>query len=285
MGRGSRASRTDAARDTDLYREPAIYDILHTPGTAREVDVLMRLARRFGRARRDLGTWAEPACGTGRHLRVLARRGISCWGCDTSEPMVAYARAALARRGDATRVRVEVADMTHFAPLLARSSVDVVFNTINTIRHLESDNALLRHMEQVRSVLAPFGIYVVGIDLTAYGDEEPEIHLWDARRGSCRVRQSITYEPPGSRREPLRFESVSSEIRVDTPSSTTSLRTHYRLRAYDLDQWRCVIDAARWDVLAVTDGSGRDAPAVPTTYRLWVLAPRASSRPSAARRR
>ena len=46
---------------TGPYAQPAIYDILHTPGTAEEVDVLMRVADRFeapGGVRRR---WHEPA--------------------------------------------------------------------------------------------------------------------------------------------------------------------------------------------------------------------------------
>ena len=55
-----------------LYDDPAVYDILHTPGTAREIDVLEFIEATCGQPG---GRWYEPACGTGRYLRVAAGRG------------------------------------------------------------------------------------------------------------------------------------------------------------------------------------------------------------------
>ena len=62
--------------DRDWYRLPAWYDILHAAGTAEEVDGLEAIASRWVRpASRGPMRWLEPACGTGRYLRVIAGRG------------------------------------------------------------------------------------------------------------------------------------------------------------------------------------------------------------------
>lgn len=281
--RGARAAAKPRA--ADLYREPLLYDVLHTPGTARDVDMLVRLERRF--ARPPAGTprlWLEPACGTGRHLRVAAARGIPALGFDASEPMIAFARERLARGPGAARARVFAADMTAFAAQVAPRSVTFAFNTINTIRHLADDAALALHFAEIARVLAPGGVYAVGIDLTLYGREPSETHFWEARRGGLRVTQEITYEPPARGRDGDRLEQVTSEIRVATAGRRERIRAHYALRTYDGAEWRAALARAGFSIEGVTDGSGRDAEPLPSIYRVFVLAP-SPSRPSDESRR
>src|SRR5512140_1066353 len=95
----------DDAIPNPLYADPLVYDILATPGTARELNVLQRIASRWvegANAGREPRRWLEPACGTGRYLRLAAARGLRVTGFDASPAMVGYARATLARRGLST---------------------------------------------------------------------------------------------------------------------------------------------------------------------------------------
>src|SRR5262245_25273800 len=90
-----------------LYDHPVLYDIIHAPGTGREVDGLEKIHRRHvgpatrrpaaGRPQRPV--WLEPFCGTARHLRVAAARGISVIGVDRSAAMLGYARRRLESMG------------------------------------------------------------------------------------------------------------------------------------------------------------------------------------------
>ena len=69
-----------------LYADPTVYDILYTPGTAAEIDALERVERSLAGDRlRPDRLWFEPACGTGRCLRVAAGRGrrVAGFGCLT----------------------------------------------------------------------------------------------------------------------------------------------------------------------------------------------------------
>ena len=124
-----------------IYADPLIYDILGTPGTAGEVDRLERISRAWGRAPGSGSTWLEPACGTGRHLRVIAGRGMRAVGFDIEPAMIDFAAERLRRRGLDGLVRVFAAGMADFESV-APGSIDFAFLPDNSLRHLESENGI-----------------------------------------------------------------------------------------------------------------------------------------------
>ena len=86
-----------------MYERPEAYDIVFDIDTEAECDFLEAIHARHGRssARRVL----EPACGTGRLLRALTRRGWETTGFDHSEDMLEFARTA--NRSMPESIRVE----------------------------------------------------------------------------------------------------------------------------------------------------------------------------------
>lgn len=253
----------------DAYAHPSLYDVLHTPGTAGEVDLMQRLARRFAPPTR--GAWLEPACGTGRYLRVLAGRGLRSVGFDRDASMVAYAREGLRRRGFSRRCRLFEADMADFLDELGRERFDVAFNPVNTFRHLLRENEARRHLQQVRDALHPGGIYIVGISLCRYGEEEAIEDVWSARRGACSVRQIVQYIPPDRRG---RREGVFSHLAIDRPSGREHLDAHYELRSYDAAQWEALVRACGLQRRGAIDDLGRDVGDTVVNYQLEVLSQR-----------
>ena len=110
--------------DGHLYDYPAYYDVIFGSDCAAEVaffeDCFQQLAQR--RVERIF----EPACGTGRLLYRLARRGYSVSGNDLNPHAVAYCNARFERAGwDPPAV---VGDMADFR---LRRKADAAFNTIN----------------------------------------------------------------------------------------------------------------------------------------------------------
>ncbi|MCC6660492.1 MAG: class I SAM-dependent methyltransferase [Phycisphaerales bacterium] len=253
-----------------LYEDPAVYDILHARGTAREVRGLFRIARRFIGPGKQ--TWLESACGTGRYLRAAARLGIRGIGFDLSPGMIEYARRPGTGQPRPGNPRFFVGDMTDFAARVRPASVHLAFNVINTIRHLESDKALLAHLREVRRTLRPRAVYVVGITLTSYGMEFPSEDVWHGARGRCRVKQVVQYVPPiGTKQERGRQEMVHSHLVVTRGRRVEHRDSSYPLRCYSESQWLEAVHRAGLRARGLVDDDGRDIVASPSGYGLWVL--------------
>ncbi len=246
-----------------FYDDPLVYDVLHAAGTAAEVRGMAKIAAKFGPApRRGKPRWLEPACGSGRFLRAAHKRGIAVAGFDLSKPMIDFAR----KRQPQADARV--ADMTEFMIDRWRGRFDLAFNTINTIRHLPDDRAMLDHFAQIAQALKPGGVYVVGLSLSHYGHEGPAEDVWTASRGSLRVTQIVQYEPPSRRG---RSERVHSHFVIERPRGTVHRDSSYTLRSYNLAQWSALIKRSPLRLIASIDEQSRELPAADGCYRLFVL--------------
>jgi len=94
---------TTRYRPIDWYDTPRYYDIIFDADTALEGGFLESM-----RARYALTTGArvlEPACGSGRLVAEMARRGYEVSAFDRNEHMLAYARARLSRSNLRARLR------------------------------------------------------------------------------------------------------------------------------------------------------------------------------------
>lgn len=253
-----------------FYDDPEVYDILHEPGTASDVRAVERIRRRY--APEAGGRWLEPACGTGRYVLHAAARGVDAVGFDLSPAMIAFAR----RRARVTRARARffVADMEHFDQGRRLGRFGVVFNLINTIRHLGSDAAMVRHLDAVGRVLEPGGVYAVGLSLCAYGLEGPTEDVWRGSRAGVRVTQVVQYLPPaGGRGEAARTERVISHLTIRHGREESHRDSTYALRGYNLAQWRKLTADAGWRIAGVTDGAGAEARPAEPGYFIFVLRP------------
>lgn len=254
----------------ELYRRASVYDILHSPGTGRELRALLRIAGRRGVPPVERLRCFEPACGSGRLLRALARRGATVYGCDLEPAMLAYARTRMPKDW---KGRLVTRDMRDPGGLARAGSIDLAFNLINSVRHLESDAALRDHFRGVTRLLRPGGIYVVGISLSRYGQEAPTEDLWTGTRGRCRVDQLVQYLPPEGPGTRERFETVVSVLSVRRPSGTDELTDRYRLRAYDEEQWEAAVARSPLRVVERCGDDGEAYERCPWDYRLYVLSP------------
>ncbi len=231
-----------------LYADPMIYDILHSPRTAREVTAFEKVEKFF--AKKPLisdRTWLEPACGTGRYLRVAARRGRRVAGFDLDPGQIEYARKrGVCLVGNKPPRPFFLADMRNFlAPAAAaghrENSTDFAFNPVNSIRHLGSDRDLLDHLKQMAKILKPGAVYAVGISLTDYDWLFPEEDLWQGARGRCQVSQLVNFLPPEPGTKRARIETAISHLTVTRPRGEEHFDDTYDLRTYDQEQWREII--------------------------------------------
>ena len=93
-----------------LYDYPRYYDLVYGSDWKAEVDFLTGV---FGRhVRGTTKRLLEPACGTGRLMFRLERKGYQVDGIDLSQNAVEYCNQRLLRHG--FRRSARVADMTDF---------------------------------------------------------------------------------------------------------------------------------------------------------------------------
>lgn len=226
----------------DWYDVPRYYDMVYLPGTGREAAFTLDLAREYGRGDRR---WLEPACGTGRIVAELARRGRRVTGYDLNERALAYARRRLGRRG--LRAELLRDDMASF---LRPESFDAAYCAVNSIRYLLSEREALAHLRATAASLRPGGVYIVGLHLTDYGVRRREMERWVARRGRACV-TAVTLSFPPDRRS--RTQAFRTRLRVETPSARRQFETLWTYRTYDLGQWLRLVRATPFEPAAVYD--------------------------------
>jgi SAM-dependent methyltransferase len=267
-----------------LYLEPSLYDVVNTPDTAREVDALVRCAGTHAARSGPGSRWLEPACGTGRYLRSLLRRGRHVTGYDPAPAMRDYAAARLARAAHRPAPRVpahtppwQIVDASFTTPaaqitrqLADHGPFDVAICPVNSLRHLPDDRAVLDHFAQIAALLAPGGVYLVGLDLH-HADRQPDEDVWEAIRGGLRVQQVIQYLPPTGR---SRREQVIVELLVRRPRGTEHRSYAYPLRTYTRRQWTTLVSRSALRRVATADAAGRPV-AAPRglPYQIEILAP------------
>lgn len=259
-----------------LYGMPLAYEVLHWKGTGKEVRGLMRMARKFvgGKATAN-GTWLEPACGTARYLRVAARDVDRCIGVDLSEDLMAFGRAAMSAT-ERKKVRLIKGDMTKLEDVVKPASVDFAFNMINTIRHVKSDVAMVKHLKGVKRALIPGGVYVVGLSLSWYGVEAPTEDVWTGSLQGLRVLQTVQYLPAaGGKKARDRMEQVLSHLQMSEGRGKHAriwdVDDRYELLSFNLEEWMRCVEKAGLKVLATVDEQGNEIPPAEPGYSIFVL--------------
>ncbi len=218
----SQRTYTRKVEEVDWYDFPQYYDLAFRSETKSEVAFIEAACRRFGvqPTRRML----ELACGTGRLLRTLAAKGYELTGIDLSEAALKYLSDRLKARG--LKAELIHGDMARFQ--LARP-VDAAFCTLNSFRHLLTEEQAVSHLKCVAEHLVPGGIYILGLHLIPTGVEESCIERWSVRHGTVQLTVTLRVLEMNWRK---RLEKVRVSILVRTPQRERRLRSEFWLRLY-----------------------------------------------------
>lgn len=217
----------------NIYDYPRYYDLVFGSDWKAEFQFLIDCFEKHakGKVRRLF----EPACGTGRLVYRLADAGYEVSGLDLNPQAVAYCNERLARHG--LPESAVVGDMRDFR--LPRKA-DAAFNTINSFRHLQSDEDARRHLECTAGALRKGGFYVVGIHLTPTRGEPTEEESWSARRGHLVVNTHMWLLERRSRK---RLEIYGMTFDVHTPKRSFRLADKISFRTYTARQFERLIAA------------------------------------------
>ncbi len=166
----------------ELYNLPLYYDIAFTWDLNPELDFFERLFERH--VPFDVHRILEPACGTGRFLRMFPTRGYAITGYDRSPEMLVFARSVIAAAGIgamAEAVRGEMTGVTY------DREFDMALNSINSLGYLLTDEEIVSHFRLTGEALRPGGIYVVHIACALDCEPDPEGDSWTVERDGISV--------------------------------------------------------------------------------------------------
>lgn len=247
--------------DESIYDYPKYYDLVFGADVAAETKFIMACEKEFTTkpSRRADEWFFEPACGTGRLMFALLRRGYSVCGLDLNPKAVAFCNKRLARHGyPASAIVADMGDFSvaDFKGIIPSSRskngpVKVAFNTINSFRHVGSEADARRHLECMAEIVRPGGIYLLGVHLTPTSVPPSETESWSARRGHLAIN---THMWTVSRNKKKRLECFGIRFDVHTPRDSFRINDELRLRSYTPAQMKSLINASgRWENVATYD--------------------------------
>ncbi len=212
---------------------PQYYDIAFQAYNRREADFIEATCRKYCpfAARRFL----EPACGSGRLITGFATRGYDVTGFDLSQPALSYLRRRLARRLlHAETFKAEMSDFRLSRP------VDAAYCTVDTVRHLLTEQAARRHLTCIADSLRPGGIYVLGLHLVPLDVEKKDVLHWTERRGGTKVTVALRVLRIDLHR---RIENLRVCLLARRGSKEVRLRHEFQVRTYTAMQFRKLLDS------------------------------------------
>ena len=239
---------TSGAGDYDsVYDHPKYYDLLFGSDWRAEFDFLEGCFERY--TDRVVERLFEPGCGTGRLLAHFAKAEYAVGGNDLNARAIDYCNDRLDRYGHGRPC--VVGDMADFGldSLPGGTPADAAFNTINTFRHLGTDKLAVGHLRCMADVIAPGGLYMVGIHLLPTKGLRMEEEAWTSRRGNLQVNSFMW-----SKRIERRQEILGMTLDVYTPTSHRRIEDEMHYRTYTAAQFAALLrKEPRWEVAAVHD--------------------------------
>ena len=204
------------------YDYPKYYDLAFLSETLPEVEFIEAAFRKYCNfeARRLL----EPACGTGRAVVELAKRGYELVGLDLNEPSLGYLRQRLAEQD--LKADIFHGDMSDFE---LSKPVDGAYCLINSFRHLLTEEAALAHLRSVARSLRPGGVYLLGFHLLPPDADEEDCEEWSENDGQTEV--SVRYLVLETSR-PRRIEKLQVTLVARSAGEEFRLVDEFECRMY-----------------------------------------------------
>ncbi|MFA9479895.1 class I SAM-dependent methyltransferase [Phycisphaerales bacterium AB-hyl4] len=213
---------------SDWYRTPLYYDIIFDEGTRREADFLQAVFEWYGGA--AVGRVLEPACGTGRLMAELGRRGCEVSGFDVSLPMLEFAGGRLDDANVAGELKQARLERFHY-----RKRFDFAHCLVSTFLYLADEAAARDHLQRMARSLRPGGVYVLGLHLTDYDDRGRTRERWVGQRDGVDVVCNVQAWPADRRK---RAQQVRSRLVVQADGATRRYQTQWTFRTYSERQLR-----------------------------------------------
>lgn len=227
-----------------IYDHPKYYDLVFGADCAAEIKFILGCGEQY--MKRTPERFFEPACGTGRLLKAFAKRGYEVGGLDLNPKAVDFCNQRFRKSGFPESAFV--ADMSDFR---VKRRYDVAFNTINSFRHVASENAARAHLQCMGKAIRVGGLYLLGIHLTPTDVPPSETESWSARRGHLAINTHMWFKHRDTRK---RVERFGIRFDVHRPSGSFRIVDELVLRSYKPAQVNRLIQSSGcWEAVATYD--------------------------------
>lgn len=227
------AASMPAPETIDWYDTPLYYDIIFDEDTVEEADFLEALFDRHGTGATTRRSVLELACGSGRVMRELGKRGWNTAGFDANPRMLDFARERFAEE-KITALLWE--DRMEEFRVPGGKKFDLAHCLVSTFKYLLTEADALAALRRVADGLKSGGLFVLGLHLTDYRAPKISHERWLASRdGIDVVCNTRTWPPtPGTRSEAMR-----SRLRVSLADGRMRHQeTRWTVRSYSAAQLR-----------------------------------------------
>ena len=175
----------------------------------------------------------EVGCGSGRLVREMARRGYETTGLDLNSEALKYCKKKLQEDGcSADLVKGDMTDFWFGKPF------DAAFNAINTFRHLETEEAAVKHLECIASNLQTGGVFVLSLHLIPHDGDLWGTERWSAKGDGVAIRYALTVLDCDVE---TRIERLRITMNVEQDGKVSRLSDEIRLRLYNVDQLKSLL--------------------------------------------
>ena len=210
------------------YNLPVYYDVSFSHEMSEELAFLKAAFKHYCKSSNP--KILEPACGTGRLIIPLAKAGFVCTGFDLNEYALDYLNKKLNRQK--LKAHIFHADMTNFQ--VKAKHYDGAFCTVDTFRHLLTEEQAEQHLKNVARAVKKNGIYVLGLHLIPErGRVRNSVIRWTNRRGGLTVKTSMAMIATDKRK---RTETLKVVLKPETKNRRDKYTSIYQLRTYTLKQ-------------------------------------------------
>lgn len=227
----SEATKEAPAAEKSWYDYPHYYDVGFREDTPREANFFEEAFEKYvpGKVKRVF----EPGCGSGRLVVEMADRGYQVTGIDLNQSALDYCKERLKEFG--LKGTVVKGDMTDFQ--FARP-FDAAFNTINTFRHLLTEEDAVKHLKCVAANLRSGGIYILGLHLLPTGGEYYGTERWKAQDGKTIINYALTVQNSMPRQ---RLEDLKITMTIRKGKSKVKVSDNFTLRLYNARQMKSLL--------------------------------------------
>jgi SAM-dependent methyltransferase len=176
--------KKSGVQEASWYDFPEWFEIGFDDVTKQEADFFEKAFAKW--CKFPVKTLLEPACGSGRLVMEMAKRGYDVTGFDLSEPSVKLLQDRL--KGTKLKAKGLKGDMTKFK---FPKPFDSIFCTYNSFRILTTEEQASGFLKSVAGALRPGGLFFLGFHLAPADLDPLGTERWVGQRGRTHVTTTL----------------------------------------------------------------------------------------------